>query len=809
MDKGLRILILEDLPADAELTEHELRKAGIEFLSMRVDTREAFQTALLDFSPDIILSDYSLPSFDGLSAFAIARERYPHVPFILVSGVLGEEFAIEALRKGVTDYVLKSNLARLVPVVHRALEEAQERARLTQTEELLKGSENLYRLLAENTYDMITRHMPDSTYLYVSPACRTLFGYEPEELIGTKAFDQMHPEDVTRIMAITQEAVRKGRMNIAQYRHRRKDGQYLWVETIGRVIKNEKTGDIEDIVCVVRDITDRKRAEDEIRQSRRDWKNIFHAIGQPTIILDASHNVLLANRATLNALGVKSEEEIQGKKCYELFHNTNEPPQQCPLEKMLASGSLETVEMEMEAFGGGIYLVSCTPVLDEQGKLQKVIHIATDITNRKITEEALKESEARYSTMVDSAPNVVLVHKNGIISYINDIGIRILGYAQDEVIGKSVFDFLADESKETVLKNMQKRLAGEEVEGYEVKVITKSKEKKYFILFGSLIPYEKEKAFLVILSDITARKHAENALRESEARLATASSMAHVGHWDWDPTTGDVIWTKELYHIFGYEPGSVTPGYELFLSRIHPKDRIRVKNTVAASLKKPIPYIAEFRFYRQDNTERIGRTTGHTEFDKDGRVICLSVAMQDITEIRKAEDALKKSEELFRTLVETTPAGIWQDDSEGKTVYVNPAILEMLQVEEAEEISGKEWKQFFSTGSLEKAASEHNRRLQGISSSYEIEIIGKRGGKRHTLVHGAPLFDENGNFSGTIATFLDITERRKAEEEIQKRIKDLENFYDMAIGRELRMKELKDQIKALKQELSRFKTQDA
>lgn len=78
--------------------------------------------------------------------------------------------------------------------------------------------------------------------------------------------------------------------------------------------------------------------------------------------------------------------------------------------------------------------------------------------------------------------------------------------------------------------------------------------------------------------------------------------------------------------------------------------------------------------------------------------------MQDITEIRKAEDALRKSEKLFRTLVETTPAGIWLDDAEGKTVYVNPAILDILEVKEAEEISGKEWKQFFSTRSLEKAA---------------------------------------------------------------------------------------------------------
>ena len=153
MDKKLRILILEDVPADAELTEYELRKAGVEFISKRVDTREAFQKALIDFSPDLILSDYSLPSFDGLAAFTIAQEERPDVPFILVTGVMGEEFAIEALRKGVTDYVLKSNLTRLVPVVHRALQEAAERSNLKQIENLCKRVKS-YTVFSQRIHPM-------------------------------------------------------------------------------------------------------------------------------------------------------------------------------------------------------------------------------------------------------------------------------------------------------------------------------------------------------------------------------------------------------------------------------------------------------------------------------------------------------------------------------------------------------------------------------------------------------------------------------------------------------------------------------
>jgi len=138
MSRELRILILEDLATDAKLIESELRKGGIAFSSMRVETREDFLKELRDFAPDLILSDYKLPSFDGSSALSIAKEQYPNVPFIFVSGTIGEELAIDTLKEGATDYVLKDRLARLIPAVGRALREAEERAVRKKIEEQLK-----------------------------------------------------------------------------------------------------------------------------------------------------------------------------------------------------------------------------------------------------------------------------------------------------------------------------------------------------------------------------------------------------------------------------------------------------------------------------------------------------------------------------------------------------------------------------------------------------------------------------------------------------------------------------------------------
>lgn len=138
MDKELRILMLEDDPADAELIERELGRAKISFSKKRVETKKAFVKELKDFVPHLILADYSLPLFDGMSALLIAQESCPDVPFIFVSGVMGEEVAIETLKSGATDYVLKERLSRLVPAVRRALREADERAKRKRTEEQLE-----------------------------------------------------------------------------------------------------------------------------------------------------------------------------------------------------------------------------------------------------------------------------------------------------------------------------------------------------------------------------------------------------------------------------------------------------------------------------------------------------------------------------------------------------------------------------------------------------------------------------------------------------------------------------------------------
>lgn len=150
MTETLKILMLEDVEFDAELIEREMRREGVEFTSRRVDTEEGFINELADLCPDVILVDHSLPQFDGVTALEIAKNSSPDTPFIFVSGKIGDEFAVDVLKKGATDYVFKSNLSKLVPAIKRALNERQELLERRKAEEELKIANSQMEMRIEN-----------------------------------------------------------------------------------------------------------------------------------------------------------------------------------------------------------------------------------------------------------------------------------------------------------------------------------------------------------------------------------------------------------------------------------------------------------------------------------------------------------------------------------------------------------------------------------------------------------------------------------------------------------------------------------
>src|SRR5215203_3608294 len=150
-EDALRILILEDVPMDAELVEYELERARIPFAARRVDSRDEFLRELETFQPDLILSDYTLPQFDGMTALSLARERAPSIPFLIVTGSVNEETAVGCMKAGATDYLLKSNLARIGPAIEGALARVRSRTEKSRAEEALQRSEANLRAIFNNS----------------------------------------------------------------------------------------------------------------------------------------------------------------------------------------------------------------------------------------------------------------------------------------------------------------------------------------------------------------------------------------------------------------------------------------------------------------------------------------------------------------------------------------------------------------------------------------------------------------------------------------------------------------------------------
>ena len=259
MDRALRLLHLEDDVRDAELVRDMLDASGIACDITHVQTREEFVASLEKGGLDVILADYSLPSFDGMSALRIAAQRSPDVPFIFVSGTLGEELAIEALKLGATDYVLKERLSRVVSAVRGALREARHRAERKRAEEELRASEARFRTFVDHASDAFILHDEEGTVLDVNrQSCESL-GYSRDDLIGMTAAD-FDPDVSPAMRQRLRERLRAGETVSFETRHRRKDGTVFPVEVRVRAFRD---GGHLFYISLSRDITERRRAEAE------------------------------------------------------------------------------------------------------------------------------------------------------------------------------------------------------------------------------------------------------------------------------------------------------------------------------------------------------------------------------------------------------------------------------------------------------------------------------------------------------------------------------------------------------------------
>ncbi len=396
MAKLIRILHLEDNPVDAELIHAKLESAKIRCDILCVNDRERFEEAIAAGPPfDLILSDYSVPQYNGYSALTFARRHQPDVPFILVSGTLGEEQAVDSLKNGATDYIVKQRLERLGPAVNRALSEASERREHELVERRLReegqASENRFRTLVEQALAGIYV-IQDAKYIYVNPSMANILGYTQEELTTGPLLNFVLPEDRPMVA----ENIRKRTEGIVSEIHYtlrmlRRDQRVAFVEARGGLIENFNGRPA--IIGMLLDVTERKKAEETLREQAALLDKAQDAI----CLNDMSQQILYWNKSAERLYGWTAEEAI-GKNANDLLFPGDLTAPMEAIVSLIRHGEWKGELNEVTKKGEKLIVESrWTLMRDEQGKPKSILIINTDITEKKQTEAKLLRTQRMES----------------------------------------------------------------------------------------------------------------------------------------------------------------------------------------------------------------------------------------------------------------------------------------------------------------------------------------------------------------------------------------------------------------------------
>lgn len=433
----------------------------------------------------------------------------------------------------------------------------------------------------------------------------------------------------------------------------------------------------------------------------------------------------------------------------------------------------------------------------------KVYAVATNINDLKKAENALLLQEARIKSIFRSVPVGIGVVSNRILLEVNDRLCEMTGYSKEELVNKNSrklyptkkeFDYVGREKYEQIKKHGTGT----------VETRFKRKDGKIIDIILSSTPIDFDdmsKGVTFTVLDITKRKRVDDKLKKQQYYLTQAQKIGNIGTWELDLIKNELTWTDQSYINFGVPIGTPLT-YEIFLDCIYPDDREYVNTEWMAAIDGK-PYDIEHRLI-VDGEVRWMREKAYVEFDKSGKAIKAIGFTQDITDIKLAKEELEKSEKQFRLLAEHTYDWEYMIKPDGTYVYVSPS---------CERITGYSPKEFLANPNLlteitkpdfAEKVQTHFRDGNNKDSpifSIEISIITKNGEERWLEHNCIPIFDDDGQYIGRRGNNQDITERKLAENDLRKRLNELEIWNDVTVDRELKMLELKKEINELLEKL--------
>jgi PAS domain S-box-containing protein len=657
MRHPLRILSIEDDPKDAELIRDLLEADDIASEVTRVDTQAALLASLGQGGFDLILADYSLPSFDGISALKFAMKACPDVPFIFVSGTLGEEVAIEAIKIGATDYVLKTRLSRLVPSVVRALREATERAERKHADEKLRRSE-AYLTEAQRLSHTGSFGCNLSTgEMFWSDETFRIYGYDQStKPTVERVFQRVHPDDKPLVQERVDRASREGKACDIECRLLLPDDSVKHVHIVAHPSKNE-SGIIQFIGAVM-DVTATKQAEEKLRRSEAylaEAQKLSHTGSFGWSVLsgeiywsEETHNIFEQDRAV--------------KPTMELIFQRIHPADRDRVQQALDHAINEKTDFDIEhrllmADGSVKHLHAIARASKTSSGNLEYVGAVTDVTTTKRTEETLREREGYLaeSQRLAHTGSWALDGTTREARYWSEEMFRIFGFDPRQGFPKrdQWLQRIHPEDRDKVKRQASDRMFLQKVDSdIEYRIVLPDGTVKHIhgLAHPALSPNQELVEVVGTVVDITERKTAEEALRRSESYLAQAQKLAHIASWVWEVAGGSALYlSEEWYRIYGFDPKDGMPNWEQRRHRVHAEDLVLWQSTIDQAIAEKSDYDFEFRILLPRSTVKYIHSVGHPILSPSGELLQFVGVVMDVTERKRAEE---EHERLSQALAE-------------------------------------------------------------------------------------------------------------------------------------------------------------
>ena len=690
MARPLRLLMAMDSENDSLRIVRELRQAGYDPGWERVDSKNAFAEKLDEGTWDIVVSDYAMPGFGGLEALAMARQKDRDLPFIIVSGKIGEEKAAGAIRAGACDFILRDNLARLPAAVERELSE------LKASQSAFGNSERLYRLLTENAIDVIWSSDLGMAFQYVSPSVEKLLGWTPDEVLAAGVTMTLPPESL-RLAAGKLQVIldqhRSGRRDfepvIFEIEQNRKDGTRVWTEVSARPFLDDE-GRMAGISGATRDISERKKVEEALRYTHARLQRFVDANIVGVVIAKPSGAVVEANDYYLRTIGYSREEFERGMVDWRAIT----PPEWLPaddraIEKLRERRTCAPYEKEyVRRDGTRVSVLLCDVMLP--GPEEEIVAFVLDITDRKRSEAALRESEERFRQAFYTSPDAVNINRleDGLYVDVNEGFTQLTGFAREDVIGKTS----AEINIWCHLADRQKLVRGLKEQGYyenlEARFRRKDGSVTTALMSASILLLHDVPHILSITRDISDRKRMEEELKQSEERFRMVVESSPDAIFVRSGSGHFVYLNPAAVRLFGAASSDQLIGKHI-MERIPPDEHAAISERITLINEGHAVPMMERTYLRIDGSP-IHVEVSAVPFRFEGTNGALVFA-RDITERRRAEQALRESERNLRQLQKmeamgTLAGGIAHDFNNILGVMIGFTELAMLETQELPDV---------------------------------------------------------------------------------------------------------------------------